>query len=138
MIELKELSFGSYFHPTYAAPGGGRMLDEKVFYRVDMLTSLPPTVAYIPYNAKKALPFTIDQIEPVQLSDDTLERCGFELLGEYWRHKGQPFTIHPNRTTFGGSIIKHCEWLHQLQRAWEVVIGHTLPFTPPAPVRQMH
>lgn len=137
MIEIKELQVGSYFHPTFETPDGSRLVDENLFYRVDCLTTVPPTVAYFLPNSKKAVPYTVDQIEPVQLNDDILERCGFAPHGDYWQHKGQPFAIHLNGTTFAGQRIKHCEWLHQLQRAWDAVVGHTLPFVPPVPVRKM-
>lgn len=147
MIPIHELRCGSYFHRAIFTPaddqGQKKLIPSHVMYRVDMITTLPPTVAYISPKTKKGIQFPIEEIHPVLIKPEILAAAGFfNSIAEpdSWLHKSDASICYWNDGVicFGVEYVKpNCIHLHILQNLWIDVLGHVLPFVPPVPIRQL-
>lgn len=140
MIKAAELRIGNYFHPSSRA-FGLRIPIETITHRVGAINCFGE-IEVIEAKRKETLVFNTNEIEPIPLTTEILEACGFEKktidqgyniiyripFKTFW------FTIydHSGRFCFVPFEVNHeveITTLHQLQNLYFALTAKELTFS---------
>lgn len=125
MIKPNELRIGNYFHPTSSA-NGVRIPITTIWHRVGSLNKFGE-IEVIEPSRIETLVFSSNEIEPISLAPEVLEKCGFvNIRSVHWCVPNSEPSISfevclwSDHVSYTKNNNHHAEikYLHQLQNLY--------------------